>query len=73
MNKILKPLFLQWQENHGSTPETEKFYKNFCEKGSAESYKIETGFASAVYDESEEAFSAGFNAAVQLLMGGGQA
>ena len=72
MNQILRPLFLQWKENHADTPETEKFYNKFVEASPSINYEIESSFSSAVFDESEEAFEAGFKTAVQLLMGGGQ-
>lgn len=69
MNKILRPLFLQWLDNHEDTPEKVKFYKEFVEISPCESYALENAFTSAVSDESEEAFCAGFRTAVQLLMG----
>ena len=73
MNKILRPLFLQWRDKHTDTPETIKFYEKFVETSATESHAIDDAFASAVFDESEEAFEAGFKTAVQLLMGGGMA
>lgn len=70
MTNAMELLYIKWRENHNDTPETDKFCKIFCEIPLDEKVKIEDAFFSAVFDESEEAFNAGFRTAVQLLMGG---
>lgn len=69
MNEKLKPLFEQWQINHDSTPEYDHAWKKFCDDDEDQNGRY---FLDCVHAESEQAFTAGFQTAVQLLMGGVQ-
>ncbi len=73
MNKILKPLFLQWLESYKDTLETQNTLDVFCEgKDIDESNAKYNMLAETINEERKTAFNAGFKTAVQLLMGGVQ-
>ena len=70
MNEKLKALFEQWSTKHDSTPEYDHAWNVFCE--SDESNESGKYLLDCVFAESEQAFAAGFQTAVQLLIGGVQ-
>ncbi|MDE6776705.1 MAG: hypothetical protein K2J25_02105 [Oscillospiraceae bacterium] len=69
MNEKLKALFEQWNTKHDGTPEYDHAWKILCDDGEDERGKY---FLDCVFAESEQAFAAGFQTAVQLLIGGVQ-
>lgn len=84
MNKILKIIYKTYAEMPADvcpleTPETFEAYCDFIDTylgdnmSYDESSEAQEHFASLLEDYQLNAFEAGFKAAVQLLMGGGQA
>lgn len=72
MNKPLKTLYEQWCKTHKDTPEYDHAYDVFCEPSEniALEQANENGYllAECVIAESEQAFCAGFQTAVQIMM-----
>lgn len=80
MNKILKIIYKTYAEMPADvcpleTPETFEAYCDFIDTYLGDDMPCEAQghFASLLEDYQLNAFEAGFKAAVQLLMGGGQA
>lgn len=76
MNPIIQTLFLNWSETRKDTPEYDRFSDTICEPNEAITpEQADTNYdllSECVQAESEQAFTAGFQMAVQLLMGGVQ-
>ena len=75
MNKILKPLYEQWSATKADTLEYDLAYSVLCENENItpeqERYNSDV-FLDCMLAESKQAFCAGFQTAVQLLIGGVQ-
>ena len=78
MNKILKSLYEQGSDTHLNTPKCSNAVAVFYVRNDAEKLVLKQvdrhcdALAECVNAESEQAFCAGFQTAVQLLMGGVQ-
>ncbi|MDE6729258.1 MAG: hypothetical protein K2J71_00580 [Oscillospiraceae bacterium] len=76
MNKIIETLYREWRETQNGTPEYDLVSDVFCE--SNENITLDQANANheiiteCIFAESKQAFNAGFQTAVQLLMGGMQ-
>ena len=70
MSEKLKPLFEQWQTTRECTQEYNHAWEFFCEND--ESNESGKYLLDCICAESEQAFTAGFQTAVQLLFGGVQ-
>ncbi|MDE7122016.1 MAG: hypothetical protein K2O42_07645 [Oscillospiraceae bacterium] len=71
MNKIFKAFYQQWSQTKKDTPEYLQALAVFCEDGKNIKSKQENSncdiFFDCVFAESEQAFCAGFQTAVQFL------
>ncbi|MDE5754218.1 MAG: hypothetical protein K2H89_06740 [Oscillospiraceae bacterium] len=75
MNKILNSLYEQWCETQKDTPEYDMAYNVLCENENITPEQAKCNddvLTECVNAESRKAFCAGFQTAVQLLMGGMQ-